>query len=97
MCVCVFFFFFASIMGQPFMPLPSFSNFAKISSNFFQRAMSSSIKSLEESEGQEDRPPMMAEAMTQIQEEVSPWKTGILPFALFLSLSFPFLVPFPAF
>ena len=52
------------------MPFPSFSNFAKISSHFFQRAMSSSIKSLEESEGQKDKPPMMAEAMTQIQEEV---------------------------
>ena len=77
-------------MGQPFMPLPSFSNFAKISSNFFQRAMSSSIKSLEELEGQEDRPPMMAEAMTQIQKEVSQWKTGILPFAL-CPFSFSFL------
>ena len=44
-------------MGQPFMPLPSFSNFTKISSPFFQCAMHSSTDSFEKSEWQEDELP----------------------------------------
>ena len=72
-------------MGQPFVALPYFSNFAKISSPFFQRAMRSSIDSLEKSEKQEDELPTMVEAVAQIQEEVLPLETGTC------SLSFPFL------
>lgn len=46
-----FFLLFCSIMGQPSLPLPSFSDFAKISPPVLQRAMCSFIKSLEELEG----------------------------------------------
>ena len=59
-------------MSQSSIPLPFFSNFAKISSPFFQCAMCSSTESLEKSEGQEGEPPMIVEVVTQIQEEVSP-------------------------
>jgi len=64
--------------------LPSFINFSKVSSPFFQRFMCSSAKSFEESEGQEGEAPTMAEAATQIQDGVSLRETGICP------LPFPF-------
>ena len=106
MCVIVLFYLFiiiisifASIIGQPFVALPYFSNFAKISSPFFQRAMCSSIDSLEKLEKQEDEPPMMVGVVAQIQEEVLPLETGTCSLSFiflffFFSLSLS-LFPFP--
>ena len=83
-----FLFFLLQAWVNPLCSSPPLAIFAKISSPFFQHAMCSSIKSLEESKGQEDEPPMMVEAVTHIQEEVSPRETGTctLPFPFFFSL-----------
>lgn len=56
-------------MGKPSASLPSFRNFAKISSLFFQRALCSFIESFEGLEEQENEPPMMAEVITKAHKE----------------------------
>ena len=71
-------------MGKPSASLPSFSNFAKIFSPFFQRALCFFIEFSERSEGQDDEPPMMIEVATQDQKEALP--QGLVP-VLCLSLS----------
>ena len=56
-------------MGKPLASLPSFSNFAKISSPFFQHALYPFTESSYRSEGQEDEPPTMAKVAAQTQKE----------------------------
>ena len=83
-------------MGQSSESLPSFSNFAKISSPFFQRVLCSLTVSSEGSKGQEDEPPTMAKAVTQIQEKALSRETGICSLLFPFFLFFPFPIPFPA-
>ena len=52
--------------------LPSFSNFAKIYSPFFQRASCPFIGSSKRSKGQEDEPSMMTKVAAQAQKEALP-------------------------
>lgn len=63
-------------MGQPSLSIPSFSDFAKISSLFLQRVMCFSAKSLEEPEGQVGGSPVVAKTVFQVQEEVPMQETG---------------------
>ena len=56
-------------MGKPSASLPSFSNFSKISSPFFQHALYPFTESSQRSEGQKDEPPTMAKVAAQTQKE----------------------------
>lgn len=62
----------------------SFSNFARNSLPFFQRALCSFAESSKGLERQEDKPPRMAEVVTQAQKEALPQGVGTC------SLPFPF-------
>jgi len=81
---------FVLIMGQPSLFLPSFSNFAKVFSPFFQRAICSFTESFEELEGQEGEPPMMVRQRLRFRKKS---RCGRLVFALYPFLFLPF--PFP--
>lgn len=64
-------YFFPLYMGQSLTSLPSFNNFAKISSHFFQHALYSFTESFDGSKGQEDEPPIMTEVVAKVQKEAS--------------------------
>ena len=83
-------------MAKPLASLPSFSNFAKVSSPFFPCASYSFIESSERLEGREEELPMMAEVVAQAQNKVLP--RGLVMvlwiYLSLLSLFLPFFSPF---
>ena len=81
-------------MAKPSVSFPSFSNFAKVSSSFLQRALCSFAESFGKSEGQEEEPPIVANVAAPYQEEALPQGAdiGSLAFSclsIFISSSFP--------
>ena len=78
-------------MVKPLVSLLSFSDFAKVSSPFFQRALCPFIESSKRSKGQEELP-MMVEVVAETQKEALPQGvgTGSLPSPSSLSLFLTF-------
>ena len=78
-------------MVKPLASLLSFSDFAKVSSPFFQRALCPFIESSKRSKGQEKELPMMVEVVAETQKEALPQGvgTGSLPSPSSLSLFLP--------